>query len=104
MRQDAEIVFQWARKKTVQYLAETQSQEDIRIGAHGISIGGIAAAHLGRIGYIDFLFLDRTFSDLMSFPKQYHPAMSFILQFLTMWDNPQNSLDYMYTNCYKVIA
>ena len=48
--------------------------------------------------------MDRTFSDLLSFPKQVHPLLSHLLQFITMWENPMNSKDYMYTNCYKVMA
>jgi hypothetical protein len=32
-------------------------------------MGGIPASFLGRTGAIDFLFLDRTFKDLLSFPS-----------------------------------
>ena len=34
-------------------------------------MGGIPAAHLGRVGLVDFLFLDRTFRDLLSFPGEF---------------------------------
>jgi|APCry1669189534_1035231.scaffolds.fasta_scaffold70425_2 hypothetical protein len=34
-------------------------------------MGGIPAAHLGRLGLVDFLFLDRTFRDLLSFPNEF---------------------------------
>jgi hypothetical protein len=41
------------------------------VGVHGTSIGGIAASHLARLGAVDFLFLDRTFADLLAFPKKF---------------------------------
>jgi hypothetical protein len=79
-------------------------RKPIRIGAHGISIGGLAATHLGRIGAVDFLMVDRTFSDLQNIPKQVSPLLPHILKIITMWDSPDNSRDYLFTNCYKVIA
>jgi hypothetical protein len=67
-------------------------------------MGGIPAAHLGRLELVDFLFLDRTFRDLLSFPNEFSKYLPPVLQFLTMWENPDNSLNYMHTNCYKVIS
>ena len=76
----------------------------MKIGVHGISVGGLAATHLGRIGAVDFMMLDRTFSDLQSFPRQFHSMFSHLLKFITMWENPNNERDYLFSNCYKVIG
>lgn len=48
--------------------------------------------------------VDRTFSDLQNIPKQVHPLLAHALKFITMWENPDNSLDYLFSNCYKVIS
>ena len=60
LENDIELVYEWARKKTQEFVGE----KVIKIGVHGISMGGIPAAHLGRLGLVDLLFLDRTFSSL----------------------------------------
>jgi alpha/beta superfamily hydrolase len=65
-RADIELVYHWARQKTIEAV---RNLKPIKIGVHGISIGGLAASHLGRIGAVDFLFMDRTFSDLQSIPR-----------------------------------
>jgi hypothetical protein len=67
-------------------------------------MGGIPASFLGRIGVVDFIFLDRTFKDLLSFPNQYSEYLPSVFQFITMWDNPDNASNYLYTSCYKVIS
>jgi uncharacterized protein len=64
-RADAEVVFDWAKRKTEE---SVNGKKQVKIGAHGVSIGGLAASHLGRIGAVDFLFLDRTFSSIKSIP------------------------------------
>ena len=64
-RADAEVVFDWAKAQTEEAV---NGKKQVKIGAHGISIGGLAASHLGRIGAVDFLFLDRTFSSIRSIP------------------------------------
>lgn len=64
---DVEVVYQWARDKT---LTAVNGQKDIKIGVHGTSMGGVPASYLGRTGAVDFLFLDRTFKDLLSFPNE----------------------------------
>ena len=33
-----------------------------------------------------------------------HPIVASITAFLTQWENPDNSRDFLYTNCYKVIG
>jgi hypothetical protein len=33
-----------------------------------------------------------------------HPVIASITAFITQWENPDNSRDYLYTNCYKVIG
>ena len=50
------------------------------------------------------MFLDRTFGDLLSFPKRFHPALAPLMQMFTMWSNPENGLNCINSNCYKVIA
>jgi hypothetical protein len=79
-------------------------RKPIKIGVHGISVGGLAATHLARIGAVDFLMADRTFSDLQNIPKQVSNILPHVLKFITMWENPNNSRDYLFSNCYKVIA
>lgn len=98
---DVELVYEWARERT---MAESRGLKPIKIGSHGISMGGVPASHLGRLGAIDFLFVDRTFGDLLSFPKRFHPILAPLMQWVTMWHNPDNALNFMYSNCYKVIA
>jgi hypothetical protein len=51
-------------------------QRQIKIGVHGISVGGLAATHLGRAGMVDFLMIDRSFSDLKSIPNQVSKILS----------------------------
>ena len=65
-RLDSEVVYQFARQQTIKAV---NGQRPFKIGVHGISIGGIAATHLGKSGLVDFLFVDRSFLDLLSFPK-----------------------------------
>jgi hypothetical protein len=65
-RADSELVCEWARQKTVQAV---RHKKQVKIGVHGISIGGLAASHLGRIGAVDFMFLDRTFGNIQSIPE-----------------------------------
>lgn len=67
-------------------------------------MGGIPASHLGKLGLVDFLFLDRTFKDLLGFPGEFSKYLPPVLKFVTMWENPDNSLNYLNTNCYKVIS
>lgn len=100
-RQDVEVVFQWAREKTEK---EVRGRTDVKIGVHGISIGGLAATHLGRIGAVDFMMIDRSFSELISIPRQWSKYLPPIMKFITMWDNPDSSRDFLYSNCYKVVA
>ena len=107
LRSDSEIVCQWARSQVYDHLLienKNMPIPQIKVGVHGISIGGLAASHLGRIGAVDFLFLDRTFRDLTSFPKGFHYSLPYFLTFITMWENPSVSEDYLLSNCYKVIA
>jgi esterase/lipase len=39
-----------------------------KIGVHGLSMGGMIAVHLARKNLVEFLFVDRTFSDLSEVP------------------------------------
>ena len=100
-RKDVELVYQWARAKT---LEAAQGLKEVKIGVHGISIGGLTAARLGRLGLVDFLFMDRCFSNLQEIPRQVNRCLPPFLQLVTMWQNPDNANDYIYSNCYKVIT
>lgn len=79
-------------------------QRPIKIGVHGISVGGLAATRLGRSGLVDFLMVDRSFSDLLVIPRQASTLLPPLLKGITLWQNPDCAFDYLYTNCYKVLA
>jgi hypothetical protein len=68
-------------------------------------MGGMIAAHLGRKGLVDFLFTDRTFYDLQEVPIYSMGLWSkYAMKFLTLWGDLDSTPDFVYTNCYKVIA
>ena len=78
---------------------------DGKIGAHGRSIGGVVATHLGRKGLVDFLFADRTFMSLEKVAKYTMGNWAqYGLPFFTMWWNTDVTTDYIFTSCYKVMA
>lgn len=101
LREDAEQVFLWAKEKTIRSVGASAR---VKVGVHGISIGGIAATHLGRIGAVEFLFLDRTFKDLLSILEEESRILPLLCRALTLWENPNNAEDFMHSQCYKVIA
>lgn len=100
-RADSELVCAWARQKT---LSCVRNKKPVKIGVHGISIGGLPASHLGRIGVLDFLFVDRTFSTIESIPNQVSTWVTPFLKLILFWSSPDNSRDYVFSNCYKVIG
>ena len=68
-------------------------------------MGGMVAAHLARKGLVDFLFVDRSFYDLQEVPVYSMGKWAkYALKFLTIWQGGDSTDDYIYTNCYKVIA
>lgn len=67
-------------------------------------MGGLAATHLGRSGVVDFMLVDRSFRNLSLIAKELNTALPPLLRFLTLWDDPDCSVDYSISNCYKVIA
>lgn len=75
------------------------------MGAHGLSMGGLVAAHLARKGLVDFLFADRTFYSLNEVPVY---SMGYwakcLIKFFTWWGDADGTKDFIYANCYKVIA
>jgi len=101
IRKDVELVFKYAKEMTVQAV---RGQRPVKIGVHGISMGGLAATHLGRSGAVDFMMVDRSFSDLEGFPRSVNRFLSTLLRLVTLWDNPLCSHDFLYSNCYKVVA
>jgi len=68
-------------------------------------MGGIIAAYLARRGHVDFLFTDRTFYSLEEVPV-YSMGMwtKYAIKALTLWSDMDATLDYVFTNCYKVVA
>lgn len=76
-----------------------------KIGVHGLSMGGMIAVHLARKNLVEFLFVDRTFSDLSEVP-QYSMGRwtKHAVKFLTLWSDLESSDSYIYSNCYKVVA
>lgn len=76
-----------------------------KVGAHGLSMGGLIAAHLARKGLIDFLFADRTFSSLEEVPVYSMGNWAkWGLKIFAMWKETGGTRDYIFANCYKVIA
>ena len=95
-----EVVYNWARLLTI----EEAKGLEVKIGVHGISVGGLAATHLGRSGAVDFMMIDRSFSSLVAFPEQIHWLIPPIMRLITLWENPNCAKDYLNSTCYKVIA
>ncbi len=76
-----------------------------KIGAHGLSMGGMIAAHLARKNLVEFLFVDRTFYDLSEVPQYSMGGWTkHAVRFLTLWSDLDSSDSYIYSNCYKVVA
>ena len=68
-------------------------------------MGGMIATHLARKGLVDFLFADRTFYDLQEVPIYSMGLWSkYAIKFLTFWKNLDSSNDFIFSNCYKVVA
>ena len=96
LKADAEIIAAYAKSRT---------PVESKMGAHGLSMGGMIATHLARRGLIDFLFVDRTFYDLQEVPVYSMGVWSkYALKILTLWSGVDSTEDYIFTNCYKVIA
>ena len=76
-----------------------------KIGAHGLSMGGMIAAHLAKKNLVEFLFVDRTFYDLSEVPQYSMGGWTkHAVRFLTLWSDLDSSDSYIYSNCYKVVA
>jgi hypothetical protein len=77
LKADSEIIAAYAKSRT---------PSESKMGAHGLSMGGMIATHLARRGLIDFLFVDRTFYDLQEVPVYSMGVWSkYALKFLTLW-------------------
>jgi hypothetical protein len=96
IKEDSETVAMYVRQRV---------GPEGKIGAHGRSIGGVVATHLGRKGLVDFLFADRTFQSLDKVAKFTMGTWAeWALPFFTMWWNTDVTTDYIFTSCYKVMA
>ena len=68
-------------------------------------MGGMFACHLARKGLVDFLFADRTFYDISEVPvKPMGTWAKYGLKIFTLWRDLDSSNDYIFSNCYKVLA
>ena len=68
-------------------------------------MGGLVATHMARKGLVDFLFADRTFYSLEEVPVFTMGAWAkWAVKFFTLWSDVDSTKDYIFTNCYKVIA
>jgi hypothetical protein len=75
-----------------------------KIIVHGISLGGAIASHIAAKGLCDFVVCDRTFGSLSEVPRALIGSWATIgLKFLFEWDT-DNTQDYYYSNCYKIVA
>jgi hypothetical protein len=75
------------------------------VGIHGLSMGGLIASHVARKGLVDFIFADRTFSSLDEVPV--YTLGNFAkraIKIFTLWDQTDATQDYIFANCYKVVA
>ena len=62
------------------------------------------ATHLGRFAHVDFIFADRTFSSINAIAKSYAGGIGAkALKLLTCWKS-NSDLDFIYTNCYKIVS
>ena len=76
-----------------------------KVGAHGLSMGGLVAAHLARKGLVDFLFADRTFSSLEEVPVYSMGAWAkWSIKIFAAWKDVDATKDYIFSNSYKVMA
>jgi len=96
IRRDAELVALHVRQRV---------GGNAKIGTHGMSMGGSIATHLARKGLVDFLFADRTFSQLDEVPRYSMGTWAkYGMKFFTGWWDTDITRDYIFTSCYKVIA
>ena len=74
---------------------------------HGTSVGGSVACYLARRGLVDFCFIDRSFSALDtvagSMLGQWAKIGIKLITNISAKDH-ESVEDYVYSNCYKVIA
>ena len=89
---------------TVAQYVRMQTGKDAKIAAHGISLGGACASHLGRKGLVDFIVCDRTFGSLETVPRWSMGLWAQVgIRILLEW-NTDSATDFYFANCSKVIA
>jgi hypothetical protein len=75
------------------------------MGVHGLSMGGLFASHLARKGLVDFVFADRTFFNLEIVPIYSMGSWArWAIKLFAMWKDMDSTRDYIFANCYKVMA
>lgn len=68
-------------------------------------MGGMIACHLARKGLVDFLFADRTFYSLEEVSIYSLGAWTkWAIKILTLWTDMEVTRDFIFANCYKVLA
>jgi len=86
----------------VEYLRKVRNVQ--KIGAHGQSMGGLVASHLGRYAKVDFVFCDRTFSSFNDVTQSSLGSLgACVLKAAHCWKT-DSALDFYYSNCYKISA
>lgn len=68
-------------------------------------MGGMIAIHLARKGLVDFMFADRTFYSLEEVPVYSLGSWAkWFTKIFAMWKDVDSTKDYIFANCYKVLA
>lgn len=72
--------------------------EGKKVGVHGLSMGGMVAAHIGSLGLVDFLFVDRSFSSLTDVPLYSMGRWAQIgMKVFTLWKETNAARDFIHT-------
>jgi len=92
---DAELVYDYLRNEIG---AKGQ------IGAHGESLGGYAATHLGKYKNLKFVFIDRSFCSIDKVVKIKYGSCSLKwFKMISNW-NIQSDRNYLDSNCFKIVS
>mmetsp|Transcript_5512 Transcript_5512/g.5241 ORF Transcript_5512/g.5241 Transcript_5512/m.5241 type:complete len:155 (+) Transcript_5512:105-569(+) len=95
--EDAELIVEYLRNER----GTTQ-----KLGVHGQSLGGPVAAYLGRNCNMDFLFVDRSFSEIDRVVEtSYGKFLKHCLKFFSLYSwKFESTMNYIYSNTYKVVS
>lgn len=75
-----------------------------KIGAHGESLGGLAACHLAKHAELDFVCAGRTFTSLTDVVHyMLGKCLGGIFHWITFWTD-ENTRNFVDAHCYKIIT